>query len=91
MREYPDDAIISNLTGLINQEIEQKIKGSDYFSRYSAWNFNGRIWWNDEIGYWCCEVWQYNNYVATYLADNLQDLAHEVDNKYGGGEKASFI
>jgi len=53
MTEYSGDTIISNLTGQIDLEIELKIKSTNYLSRYSAWNFNGRIWWNDELGYWC--------------------------------------
>jgi hypothetical protein len=89
--EYSGDALITNLTGKIDQDIELKIKGSNHFSRYSAWNFNGLVWWNDELGFWRIEVWQYNNYVATYLADTLEELANEVDRIYGGGETSGMI
>ena len=89
--EYPGNAIISNLTNQIDQQIAAAIKSTNFFSRYAAWNFNGIIWWNDELGYWCAEIWRFNNYVASYLAETLEELAHEIDGIYSGGETPGFF
>ncbi|MDB5156148.1 MAG: hypothetical protein JWR50_855 [Mucilaginibacter sp.] len=91
LNEYPGDAIISNLTNQIDQQIATVIKGNNYFSRYAAWNFNGIVWWNDELGFWCAEVWKFNNYVASYLAESLEELAKEIDSIHSDGETPSFF
>ena len=85
-KEYPGDAIVSNLDNSINPEIEEAIKSKPLFSRYSAFHFNGIIWWNDNIGYWCGEVWVLKKYVASYLAENLSALADEINFHRGNGE-----
>jgi hypothetical protein len=80
------DSIISNFDNSINQEIENAIKGKPLFSRYDALHFNAKIWWNDDLGYWCGEVWAYRKFVKSYLAETLGKLANEINSEYGKGE-----
>ena len=85
-KEYPGDPIASNLERSIDLEIATSIKGKPLFSRYSAWHFNGIIWWEDKLGYWCGEVWVYKEYVASYLAETLDELTGEMNAEHGQGE-----
>ncbi|MBX3242281.1 MAG: hypothetical protein KIT80_14940 [Chitinophagaceae bacterium] len=85
-KEYQGDVVVSNLDDSINPEIEAAIKNKPLFSRYAAYHFNGIIWWNDKLGYWCGEVWVLRQYVAFYLAENLSLLADEMNFHHGKGE-----
>ncbi len=86
-KEYIGGAIISNFDNSIDPEIEEIIKNKPLFSRYTAHHFNGIIWWNDDLGYWCGEVWILKKYVASYLAEKLSSLADEINFHHGKGEK----
>ena len=90
-KEFPGFPIISNFDNSINAEIETAIKNKALFSRYSAWNFNGIVWWHDELGYWCAEVWVHRKYLVSYLAENLEELANEINDEHGKGEFAIGI
>lgn len=79
--EYGGDEIMSNFDGRVVQETADKIKGKPLFSTYSAWNFNGRVWWNNEK--WLCEVWIYKTYIETVICDNLSDIMDNLCDKYG--------
>ena len=89
--EYIGNALISNLNGVIDKDIEEAIVGKALFSRYAAWNFNALIWWDDKIGFWCGEVWQFRKYQATFLAETLEALAAEIDQLFGDGETPSYF
>ncbi len=85
-KEYYGDTLISNFDHLIDVEFETAIKNKPLFSRYAALYFNGKIWWNDKLGYWCVEVWALNKYVASYISEKLDELANEMDLHHGEGE-----
>jgi hypothetical protein len=77
-KEYGTDAIVSDFDNLIDHEIEKAIKDRPLFSRYSSLHFNAKVWWNDELGYWCGEVFVSKEYIASYLAETLEELANEI-------------
>lgn len=85
-KEHSGDAIITNIDYSINSEIQKVIKNQPLFSRYTARNFNGIVWWNENIGFWCAEVWVFRKYVASYLAETLEALADEINNEHGKDE-----
>ena len=45
--EYSGEEIMSNCDGLIIEQTANEIKEKELFSRYSGWNFNGLVWWQD--------------------------------------------
>jgi hypothetical protein len=82
-KEYNKQSIYSNLTDEVSDDIVKAIYCKPFFSRYSAWNFNGIVWWDDEIGYWCIEISKYKEYQSSYIAETLDELIHEVKSIHG--------
>lgn len=78
-KEYLGGPIIANVDNLIDAEIEAIIKNEELFSRYAAWDFNAKIWWNDNLGYWFAEIWVFREYITSYMAETLEELANEVN------------
>ena len=76
-----DDEIMSNFDGQIDLKTVDKIKGKDLFSRYSARNFNGIVWWQSDK--WFCEVWRYHSFNETFICDTLEEIMEEASLKYG--------
>ena len=40
------------------------------------------VWWNDELGYWCAELYVHWDYVVTYICETLEELRAEVVEDY---------
>ena len=78
-----DGCVISNFDHLIDTVVADEIKGMDIYSQYAGWNFCGYVWWSTEHDKWACEVWTYNVYQETILADTLEEIRTEVCEKYG--------
>ena len=79
--EYSGDEIMSNFDGQIVQETTDAIKGQELFSRYAGWNFNGKVWFENEK--WNCEVWRYGSWSQTFNADTLEEIMSDVCSEYG--------
>jgi len=77
------DDIMSNFDGMINQPVVEAIKGKELFSRYSGWNFNGRVWWDGENQKWCCEIWVYGARQKTLMSNDLEEIMTDVCDQYG--------
>ncbi|MBD0288652.1 MAG: hypothetical protein ICV79_25005 [Flavisolibacter sp.] len=82
-KEYNKQSLYSNLDRELRYDIAKAIKGQRMFSRFSAWDFNGLIWWDETLGYWCCEVSKYRKYVATHANESLEALIEEVQARRG--------
>lgn len=85
-KEYLNEPIISNSDNLINAQIATAIKDKPLYSLYTALHFLGKVWFDDTIGYWTAEIWQYKSYKASYIAETIEELANEIDTEYGKGE-----
>lgn len=79
--EYDGEAIMSNFDGQIDKDVATEIKGKKLFSRYSGWNFNGKVWWQNDL--WHCEVWCYQSWRQTVSCDTLEQIMEEVMQEYG--------
>lgn len=79
--EYDGDEIMSNYDGLVMEETVSAIKGNKFYSHYSGWHFNGKVWFQDNR--WHCEVWQYHSHMETISANSPQELMTNVSDKYG--------
>lgn len=78
--EYPD-AIMSNFDREIDYKVAEQIKSKPFFSQYSAWNFCGYVWWQNEK--WHCEIWTHHAIRETISADTLPEIMNEACSKYG--------
>lgn len=79
--EYDGEQLMSNYDGIINENAASEIKDNLLFSRYSGWNFNGKVWWDNNQ--WNCEVWQHHEYMETVSHLTLPEIMTEVSDKYG--------
>lgn len=73
--------IMSNFDGAIEQEIADVIIGKPLYSNYTAWNFCGYVWWQDNK--WHCEVWHFGAYVDTFSSETLSELMSDISDEYG--------
>lgn len=80
---FKSDGIFSNLTDEIDYEVAEAIKYKPLSAALTAWDYFGVVWWNDGIGYWCIEIWQFNKYIATYISEGLENLIQEIRDEYG--------
>ena len=79
--EYNGEELMSNFDRKINKEVANAIKSKKLFSRYAGWNFNGKVWFDDNK--WLCEVWTYGNWQKTFICDTLDEIMESVSNEYG--------
>lgn len=79
--EYDGEEIMSNFDGAIVLETAEAIKGKELFSRYAGWNFNGKVWWQNNL--WNCEVWCYGSFQKTFNAETLNEIMSDVCSEYG--------
>lgn len=78
--EY-EKAVMSNFDHTIDKEVAKHIKYKDLFSVYSGFNFNGKVWWQNNL--WNCEVWTYRSYHQTFNAETLDEIIIDVCFEYG--------
>ncbi|WP_341836917.1 hypothetical protein WJU16_03385 [Chitinophaga pollutisoli] len=81
--EYRSDGIFSNLTNEIDYLVVKAIKYKPLSAALTAWDYFGVVWWDDDIGYWCVEIWQFNKYKTTHISESFEDLIQEIQEKYG--------
>ena len=78
--DFPDE-IMSNFDHCIDEKVAEAIKDKPLYAQYSGWNFCGYVWWQNNK--WCCEVWTYNSWSKTFMADTLQEIMENVSSEYG--------
>jgi hypothetical protein len=79
--EYNGEEIMSNFDGDIVSDTAEEIKGKELFSRYASWNFNGKVWWKNNL--WNCEIWRNGSYQETFNAEKLNKIMSDVCYKFG--------
>ena len=80
---YKNEVIFSNFDNEIKYEVADFIKNKNLAAEFTAWDYHGIVWWNDELGYWCIEVWRHNIYRVTHLSETLEELIGEIQETYG--------
>lgn len=73
--------VMSNFDGIIDREIESRLKSENVHAGYSAWNFHGNVWYQDERFH--CEIWRYQCYTETISAETLEEIMSEANEKHG--------
>lgn len=74
---------MSNFDDSIDEGLEAALRAapSKVYGIHSAWNFNGRVWYNGTS--FVEEVWRHKAVVDTIRADTLTALRDAVNEKYG--------
>lgn len=80
-RSIGDSSIMSNFDNKIEENAEELLKASKVYGVYSAWDFNGNVWFED--GKFYCEVWQYRFHIDTIEANSLEEIMEMCSEKYG--------
>jgi len=77
------DEVMSNFDHTVEPGAEQRLREEECFGGYSGWNFHGYVWFDRESQQFACEIWQYNAYRQTILADTLEVLMENCCDEYG--------
>jgi len=80
---YTGDCIISNVRDRIDYSIAEFIKGKTLFAQHVAWDYLGKVWWDEPTEYWCTEIWKDYEYQCTHMAPTLPELRAEVIEVHG--------
>ena len=71
---------MTNFDGSIDEGLEEALRKEKCFGRHTGWNFNGRVWWDDEFYE---EVWVFGSPQEIMSAETLEKLMEQVNRKYG--------
>jgi hypothetical protein len=82
-KEYEGEAIGRNVDLSISYKTAEAIWNKPLFSRYAAKEFEGKVWWNAELRYWCMEIWVSERHEATFLSEALIDLINNANQEFG--------
>jgi hypothetical protein len=75
---YHDVFLFDNY-GDVKPDIMQAIYMQPFFSHLVLdKSFFCAIYWNDNIGYWCGDLWDGRDYVVTYICDTPEEIKEEV-------------
>jgi hypothetical protein len=82
-KEYEGEPIGRNSDLSIAYKTVDAIKNKALFSRYAAKEFDGKVWWNKELKYWCMEIWVSEKHEATFLSEAIVDLLNNANLEFG--------
>lgn len=71
----------SNLDTSLNEGSMLLLDRRESFAQYSAWNFCGFVWVDDDG--WNMEIWRHNAHVATLTAPTMVDLRDAAIEMFG--------
>lgn len=75
------DLGMTNFDHSIDDGFEHRLRGEPVWGRHAAWNFNGRVWFED--GVFHEQVWRYGQPQAHFSAPTLTELMETVSDEYG--------
>lgn len=73
------NTLMTDLDDIIDDNVAIAIQDSPFFALFAAWHFCGFVWWQKKK--WCCEVWSYNSWCGTFVADTLSELKRIVESE----------
>ena len=81
-----DDIFLWDDYGNVKQAVKDAIYMRPLFSYLVLdKNFFCSVYWNDEIGYWCGELWGDDGYVNTYICETVEEIKDEILEDYDCG------
>ena len=73
--------VMSNFDHSIDKDIAKKLRETESYADYSAWNFHGTVWYENEQYH--CEIWIYHCHENTISNQDLQEIMDEASYEYG--------
>lgn len=89
-KAFSTEPVMSNAEATIDSVVKAAIQGKELYSTFTAWDFFAYVWWDMNISAWCGEVWQNNEYTASYEAAELEDLGNEINVNHSTTEDNRF-
>jgi hypothetical protein len=80
--EESDDVFLVDEYGDIKEDVKNAIYLKPFFSHLFSNDIYCTVWWNDELGYWCGEVYVNYEYLDTYIFESLEELCEEFSREY---------
>ena len=75
--------LFTNYDHVLNYQVAERIKGRPLLAIFKARDFSGMVWWFEDVRLWCIEIWFQQNFVATHIAETIEDLIEEIQEEYG--------
>lgn len=75
--------IWSNIEGILDLEVEERLRKGDCYASHAAWDYNGSVWFNPGTETWYEEIWRYGSPVETITGDSATNVIAQTIAKYG--------
>lgn len=76
-------ALWSNLDGILDLQVEERLKQGDCYSQHAAWNYCGWVWFDPDTETWYEEVWRCGSRIATITGDSATNVIAKALASYG--------
>jgi hypothetical protein len=77
------NSIWSNAEGVLNLEIEERLKQGDCYASHAAWDYNGSVWFDPDTEVWYEEIWKYGTRVDTITGDSATNVIAKTLARHG--------
>jgi hypothetical protein len=78
-----DDIFLVDEYGEVKEHVKEAIYLKPLFTHlYADGGTYCVVWWNDELGYWCGEIYVNWEYEDTYIYESLEELADAFSANY---------
>jgi hypothetical protein len=73
----------SNMEGLLDLEIEERLRLGDCHALHAAWNYAGYVWFDPSTDAWYEEIWVHGSPVDTISGDSATNVIAQTLAKHG--------
>jgi hypothetical protein len=73
----------SNIEGILDLEVEERLKKGDCVAQHAAWNYCGWVWYDPDTETWYEEIWRYQSRVETLTGDSATNVIAKALAGYG--------
>jgi hypothetical protein len=73
----------SNAEGLLDTEIEERLRLGDCYALHAAWEYAGYVWFDPSSDTWHEEIWRYRAVVETLSGDSATNVIAKAIASYG--------
>jgi hypothetical protein len=76
-------SIWSNIEGILDLEVEERLRQGDCYAAHAAWDYNGSVWFDPDTDTWYEEVWRYGSCIDTITGDSATNVIAKTLARYG--------